>query len=271
MNITVIVPSRGRPLGLAGILSSLRMLESGAHKVTYAVACDEDDVDTIEMCKSLMDQLPLRWFAGSRPVSLGGLVNEIALKVPADVYTAVCDDVLCVTMCWDAYIAEAVEKKPYGVFWWKNALPAEAFWAIVTEKWRAAAGGIFTDHYPFWYDDLCLVELWIMATNEDPQGLEIFLADRPVKTMRLREVKFWRSLFTKTRAWRVKHGREIALKLGLPTPRLSEEFARQWTDILGEAPDEHCERIQDIQGDPGPPDPSYLIARSRAEKILAQC
>lgn len=271
MKFTVIIPSRGRPLGLAAILGSLRALESGKHEVTYVVACDDDDPQTAQLCEKLKEALPLKISVNPRPVSLGGLVNQVALQYPADVYTAVCDDVLCVTLAWDGVIAEAVEKKPYGVFWWKNALPQEAFWAIVTETWRAAADGVFTDHYPFWYDDLCLVELWFMATNEDPQGLEIFLVDLPKTTHRLRDIQFWRELFTRTRAWRVKQGRDIAKKLGLPEPRLSAEFAKRWEAMLGTLSDERCQQIENIQGDAGEPDPAYLRAYARAKELMKRC
>jgi hypothetical protein len=195
MDIVVIIPTRNRVKGLSIILSSLQMLESGKHQVRYAIGCDEDDAVTLEYAAVLQKQSPERIAVriGPRPTTLGGLVNEMAEYMRADIYTSLCDDTLCVTPFWDDVLAQAAEKTPHGVFFWQNAFPQMCHWAAVTEKWRAAAGGISTSHYPYWFDDLCLEALWIMATDADPIYLECRLADKPVNTMRMRELKFWRT------------------------------------------------------------------------------
>jgi hypothetical protein len=46
-----------------------------------------------------------------------------------EVYTALCDGLVCNTPYWDRLIAGAVMLKPYGVFWWKNAFEtAITYW-----------------------------------------------------------------------------------------------------------------------------------------------
>src|SRR4051812_6990468 len=99
MNITVIIPSRGRVTGLCAVLKSLRILESGKHNVQYVVGCDEDDFPTINLCSMLQKDMPdnFSFRVSKRPKTLGGLVNELAALVPGEVYTALCDDTVCTT------------------------------------------------------------------------------------------------------------------------------------------------------------------------------
>src|SRR3990167_2392694 len=220
MRITVAIPSRGRVFGLTGILRTMKLLESGKHEVKYVVGVDRDDEETQVACKWLGQQLPLGCRTDDRPVSLGGLINQLALCQPADVYTAINDDILCLSPNWDEEIAQAVEKLPYGVFWWTDRSGNGALFPIVTEKWREAAGGIFGEWFPFWYDDLCLLELWMMTTDDEIHQLDIFVCDKPrTVTHRMRELRFWQRVYIASRVLRVKQAREIAARLGLPPPQ----------------------------------------------------
>jgi hypothetical protein len=270
MDITVILPSRKRTRGLYAVLSSLTMLESGKHRVYYGVCADDDDEETISFCKEMQGKMRLAFRVGERQKTMGGVINEMATLMPAEVYLVINDDILCLDYAWDDVIAEAVEKTPHGVFWWKNAYPMDALYPIVTEKWRQAAGQIFTNHYPFWFDDLCLIEVWMMTTGQEPIRLDISIVDKPVSTQRMRDLKFWQGLYTQTRKLRVLQSYEIAEKLGLPRPTASEEFARRLTEALIVMDEEHLKQIEINQGETSPPDAAYLVAKERAEKILEE-
>lgn len=273
MDISVIIPSRKRTRGLSAIITSMHLLESGKNKVTYGVACDADDNQTITLCEQLKKEIPLAHYIGpGRPSSLGGLVNYMASHMPADVYTAVGDDNICLTPYWDEVIAQAVKAVPHGVFWWKNAFPEEATYAIVTEKWRAAADRkIFTDSYPFWFDDLCLLETWMMATGQEAMVLDCTIADKPYHTYRMRDLWFWREFFTETRGLRIKQSHKIAERLGLPDPDFATAFAEKMTIALEKMPKERIEQIERNQGETNiPPDHNYVMTRARAERILSE-
>lgn len=246
------------------------MLESGEHEVAYGVCCDDDDPQTSLLCAGLQGEIPLAFRVGPRPESLGGVINDMAERMPADAYLALTDHCLCLTPNWDEKIAAAVAQTPHGVFWWKNALPHEALLAIVTEGWRKAAGGIFTDHYPFWFDDLCLLEQWVMATDAEPLVLDVTLAHKATSTHRMRDLPFWQDFFIRTRALRVEKGKEIAAALGLPTPAIGFALAERLTAILKSVPPSELHKIEQGQGDASPPDPAYLAAKARAESILTR-
>ncbi len=274
MDITVIIPSRKRVRGLYAVLSSLRMLESGLHKISYGVCLDNDDSETRDFCIEAQKVMPLAYRCGPRQKTMGGVINDMAERMKGDVFLVINDDILCISPSWDREIANAVEKTDYGVFWWNNALPTDtrrfmdALYPIITDKWRQAAGGIFTDHYPFWYDDLCLIELWYMTTEKEPLRLDISIVDKPVMTTRMRDLKFWQSLYTKTRRERVKKGIEIAEKLGLPIPKTGGIMAEKLTEALVSMSDERLKEIELNQGESSPPDEAYLVAKSRAQVII---
>ena len=265
MDITVITPSRKRVRKLATALTSMRYLESKKNRVHYYVVYDNDDDETHEFCLKLRAEgfnIGLR--RGPRFETMGGVVNEVAEYAKADVYLVINDDTLCMGLNWDQVIERACKKTPYGVFWWKNALPVQTLYPIVTEKWRQAAGGVFTDHYPFWFDDLCLIELWMMATDQESIFLNCKLINMPTHTHRMRDLRFWQQVYNKTRPLRVKKALEIAEKLGLPTPKLIMSFAEKVDEAFGSMTSERLREIEVGQGDFNiPPDPSYLSVKAR--------
>jgi hypothetical protein len=270
MNITVIIPSRKRVRGLSAVLTSLHNLESGKHNVQYIVGCDEDDKATINLCAMIQRDMPNKFSykVGPRPKTLGGLVNHLAELVPGEVYTALCDDLICTTPHWDKLIAEAVMLKPYGVFWWKNAFEFLVTYAIVTERWRQAAGGIFCGHFPYWFEDLWLFEQWTMATDEEALGVNCCIAEKMTGTIRMRELSFWCDFFNKTRTHRVTQSKEIAARLGLSEPKKSGEFAEIMAKgIAARMTPELIEQIE-RQGDASSPEESYLAAKADAIKML---
>lgn len=269
MKITVIILSRKRVRGLSAALTSLSRLESGKHDVAYAVGCDRDDPETAALCAEMGQELNLSYRVGPRPQSLGAVINDLAGRVPGDVYVLLADDVLCLTYAWDDIIVRAVGETPHGVFFWKNALPMDVTYPIVTEKWRQAAGCCYTDLFPFWYDDLALIEQYVMATDSTPRALDILIADKPDKTHRMRDLKFWQGFFLFTRKERLERGKEIAARLGLSPPVKGEQFAKDMAETFRPLGDDELQKIQDNQGDQSPPDAGYLAAKARAEKMMA--
>ena len=259
---------------LATALTSMRYLESGDNTVHYYVIYDDDDEETHDFCQKLRNSnFPLGYRRGPRFETMGGVINQVAEYAhdndKSDVYLVINDDTLCLSLNWDRYISEAVEKTPYGVFWWKNALPVETLFPIVTEKWRQAAGGMFTDHYPYWFDDLCLIELWMMATDQESIFLDCMLIDMPVHTHRMRDLRFWQQVYNKTRPMRVEKAVEIAEKLGLPKPKMLQTFAKMIDKEFSGMTSDRLREIELSQGDVKiTPDPSYLKVKARMKAFM---
>lgn len=269
MKISVIIPSRGRVRGLSAAITTLDMLASGKNEIRYGVCVDEDDPATRVYALGLAGSMPIDVLSGPRPESLGGLVNSMASYMPADVYCSLTDDVICLTPLWDERVRAAAEEMPHGVFFWKNALPQDSLFAVVTERWRAAAGGIFTNHYPYWFDDWALCELWTLATGLEPLRFGGELADRPRHTHRLRDLRFWQEFYQFQRHERVREAKRIAAALNLREPEHADEMARRLFDTLRPMEPEQIAQIE-RQGDAGEPDAAYLAAKARAEQMMRE-
>lgn len=266
-SINVLIPSRGRPTQLAAALTSLNMCLSGENNVWFCVACDDDDTDTQQLLRRMRADMPLNIRIGPRPESLGSVANDLAAHWPADAYAVFGDDLLCVSYGWDALVAKAVRETPHGVFWWTSSSGVETYVPIITEKWRAAAGFIFTEHFPFWFDDLWLQELWIMATQTPPQVLPIKLVDKPQATIRMRELRFWQDFYARMRGERVRHGRQIAAALGIPEPVIGPMLAERLNALT--VSDEFLADIERRNhADTGEPSEMYLRTRARAEELM---
>lgn len=267
--ISVVIPSRGRVRGLSAIVTALYFLRSYKNDIQFGVVCDEDDEPTINFCREIQKEIPLSYLVGPRRETMGEMVNSMAEKLPADAYLVINDDVMCLSLNWDQCIAEALEKTPHGVFWWASEGEHQVLFPIVSHAWKEAAGGVFSDFFPFWYDDLCLVELWTMTTSEESIILPIKICDRPKTiTHRMRELKFWQKVYNGTRKLRVKKAYEIAEKLGLETPQAPDKIAILLDLHMRRVSDENIQKIEDNQGDKNPPDAAYLRKREAAEKLL---
>jgi hypothetical protein len=261
--------SRGRPLQLVAALTSLRDNESGKHEVRYAVACDVDDKATIGTLVSLQAKLPLGYRVGHRPVSLDALHNQLALDMPADVYACFIDDALCLTKDWDDRIAEVYEANPKGLWWWRSKGPDLTLMPITSEAWRQAAGRIFPEHFPYWWGDTWLSEVFVLATERNLDFAPVEFLDCPKKTHNMRELRFWHNYYLFLQPERIAEARKIAAGLGLPAPTITGPLAQ----VIGTPNQDFVKRIDEIekmQGDPGEPHEGYRIAKERAVAKLME-
>lgn len=261
VRIAVLIPSRGRPNGLLATILSMHGKLSGQNDVTYVIGCDAGDDDTISMALSLWQGgLPVVPRIGERPESLGGLVNQLAEKCPADVYCSLGDDVRVLTMGWDGVVAKAWRAEPDGVWWW--CASNDATFAIVSEAWRQAAGRIFSDHFPYWWDDLGLIEIQRYVLGRKGDRLDIHLQDRAAGTHRMRDLAFWERFFWSLRGERQAEARMIAERLGRPAVSLDGLSLEKNADF-------NADEIEAKDGDRSPPTPEYLSILNRAKALMA--
>ncbi len=269
MKITCMIPTR-RADQIIGCVHSFAMLESREHEVTYAIGVDSDDPASIEAAARVVQNRRASLTIFERLPSLGAYHNELAARVPADVYTTLGDDVICIAPRWDAAIATAVEVNPKGIWWWACPPEREAIYPIVTEAWRVAAGRIFTDLFPCWYDDVWLREVAMMVTGGDvPRMAGAALIDCPMPTTRMRDLLFWDDFFHVCRPARLAEARKIADVLC--PERDSDAMALMSAQFCPN--DKFRASIPEIeknQGDKLPVTVSYIASKQRAEGIMAK-
>ncbi len=189
----------------------------------------------------------------------------MAARHPADAYCFVSDDTEPLTRDWDEAIHTAWKARSDGVWWWRTLKQRPATYAVISHKWFIAAEKRpFTDYFPFWWDDIWLLNVWAIASGLPPQPLEAVLDDRPFATQRMRDLKEWTDFYVwceplrKAQALRMQ--RALGWKVGLYESPIGD--VRQ--AFLADIPN-----IEARQGDKGPPTPEYIAARTRAQAMMA--
>jgi hypothetical protein len=260
MKIVVIIPSRTAPFKLQEMLQEARRLESGKHDVRYVVGIDDDDQNTLAMGTMLRLQSPqYRYRVFKRMSSLGQMSNIIAGENPSDCYCSLGNDAEIMTHDWDEAIHKAWSVRPDGVFWWKGCECP-----IVSDRWFKAAGYLYTDYFPFWWDDNWLIQLWAMASDGPQLFIEAALADKPLGTLRMRDLLFWTRFYGAMKPERQREAARIAIALGWPVGSLEDE--------TGDVKDHFWKMIESVekgQGEKEPPTPEYLKAFERAQRLVA--
>jgi hypothetical protein len=260
MKIVVLIPSRTAPFKLQDTLHAARSLESGRHDVRYVVGVDHDDPNTLAMCTMLtLQSRQYRYRVFKRMSSLGHMSNIMAAENPADCYCSLGNDTVPVTPGWDEAVHKAWSARPDGVFWWHGCECP-----IVSHKWMKAAGYLYTDFFPFWWDDNWLIQLWAMASDGPQLFIDGRLEDKPLATLRMRDLRFWTEFYGHMKPYRQKEAARIATALGWPVGSLEDD--------TGDVKDHFWKVIEDVeraQGDKEPPTEAYRIAKERAERLMA--
>ncbi len=271
--------SRGNPHGLETMLSAAYFLSSGMNEIRYFVSWDADDIATGEAIKRLEGYgMKIESIAGKRPVTLGELSNNMARHVvermpDVDAFCGLTDRVIPLTQYWDEFLAQGLSSKDDGIFWWN--MPGEnggvqLTMPIITAKWYKAAGSIFTEYFPFWFDDTWLRELDTLVHGLSHRVIPITVGGpRKEPTKRLRDLRFWMDFFIAKFPERVAHAEQIAKNLGIN--RVHDEKVIQEFNNRNKEWDQKWQSWEIIFGGNNKntlPDETYLIAKKRAEESL---
>lgn len=266
LKISVLIASRGNAEGLRTVIGALDMLKSGAYSIIYIVASDNDDKATHDVATSLCrDGIPVQIYLSERRSSLGSAWNECSHGM-ADIFALVTDRALCVTPHWDIYLADSYNKDDTRVVWWTtNAGPVIP---IVPRKWIEASGQLFTEYFPFWFDDTWVHELSALVhglPNYMVQASCFVVKKNPV-TKRLRDLRFWMDFFIAKRPERIAHAAKIRASLNLPEPDMVP--VNQWFESTDKMWDRDWQKWEEVMGDKSEPDESYLTAKKSTEEFM---
>lgn len=218
MKITVGLPSRNRPAGLLSVLSALDGISSGQNQITYAVILDNDDYVTLEQFehweKSGMIPQGVQKLVGDRSLGVHARFNAAMRQFPADIYSQACDDAWPMAFRWDALLAGAAMLPAFS--WQEMNDPENATYPIISHKWlEATEGRFYTEHFPFWFADTWIAEVFTLAFAK-PIGVvnQLQMAGRRGQTQGMRELAFWFEMFAATRVERIEEARKIASAYG---------------------------------------------------------
>lgn len=261
MKIHVLIPSKGRPQSLEAVIGTLRGLATGAHEVRYTVLADDGDASTKDAAEHVGAELVI----GSGLVN--ARTNALVQTSDADAFMPWADDLYAVAPEWDEIVRLALEKVP--AFSWRELQDPQNHTAIVlSRKWVESAGRFFPEHFPFWFSDTWLKEVYGFVFGQNMAIVEqLSFSHKRTPTHGMRDLAFWFEVFAATRGERIAEAKRIAVALG-----------RAWQDRpelvrLFEAGDEkQLENVPRYEvafgAKAGEPGAAYLEALKRAQALL---
>lgn len=148
--VSVLLPSRGRPVPLAEAVASLRDLADQPDRLEVLVAADDDDPPTVRAAEEIGATVlvsPRHGYAG-----LHLYVNALARRASGTWLALWNDDARMLTRGWDQRVAEA----PVGVLWPREAAyPDCNTFPIVHRSIVDALGHVsLNPHYDSWLQEI---------------------------------------------------------------------------------------------------------------------
>lgn len=259
MKIHVLIPSKGRAKSLETVIGALQQLESGENVVRYTVLIDFGDAETEAAAERV----------GAEVVEGEGLVNarENALIAAsdADAFMPWADDLLALAPGWDEITRLALEKVP--AFSWREVQDPENHTAIVlSAKWVRAAGRFFPEHFPFWFSDTWLKEVYGFVSGRNMPIIEqLSFSHKRTPTQNMHDLAFWFTVFARTRDERVEESKRVAAAMG------EEWESKPWLVVMFEQGDQmQLQRVPQYEAafgaGKGEQSESYKAAKARAER-----
>lgn len=271
MKLSIVLATRKRP----GLLSRTvtETLKHIRHPETkLVIVCDDDDDGTLSMRDALNDPR-IVWSVEPRPDSLGEKYNRVMRVAPADVYMVMVDYAPCVTDGFDERVIDAAQVYPDGYAVILGHLANLSFSSIngVTHKLAEKMGGIYPEHFPYWFIDHWLEDVAKQIGRQVFVDALIDCSKRP-GTMDKREPGFWGVLFD----WLHMERRRIAQDI-ITSPDFDETAARK-AALLRNYPlvEEWSVIINSMtRNDPGVEvdanDERYARIRQRANETIKSC
>lgn len=268
MKLLVIMASRGNPHGLTATISSLMGLAGGKHDIVIKVGIDDDDADSLAYTPTIQIVYPnVQFVIVGRKPTLGAVLNDLARNEDADAYIPLTDRMVILTPLWDEIVANASMHFYNHVLWW--TAEQGTIMPILTRKWYEASGQVFTEYFPFWFDDTWLAEVNGFVNGNAGYAIPASIWRRPGgSTKRCHDMRFWMDFFISKRQERIETAKKIGKALHLP--EIYDGIHEMIKQMQGRdnfwATD--WQRLEKEFGDPSEPDFSYHEAQRQAEAFM---
>lgn len=269
--IALLITSRHHHLDLIATVKHFHRTAFRPDLLSFRVRVDDDDEESMIAVAELKCEVNLIDDIGhGRPKALGTCINRLAAAAPADLYFVLNDDVSVSPANWDLFIRSAfADPSTYIAY---PALADANFGAdypIFSRRWYdAVEGQLFTDYFPFWFDDRWAGDVHRLVTNKGFTIIEqAVLCARKTKTQRMRDLAFWFDYYLYLEPERFRQVQDVMdrLKMGI---NLADDEARiEHAVRLRATHEKHREdrpKTHATMHDDAPPDHAYMAAKDEA-------
>ena len=285
----VLINSRGHAEGLITTCMYLANTANEPTNIKFSIRADIDDPDTIVAVQRLSNYMDVSLTYGPRPMSMGAEHNRMAVNNPASVAYLVLNDSVypcpiikkektedaptseVAMAAWDVTMEEILANfvdNRTSIFCWHLTQGKTGDYPIIPKRWYDAAGRIFPEYYPFWFDDQWLMAVHCMVHGTTFSRIESLMVHAP-KTFvqRMRDNMTWVEHFQSLEHERITEAMKIREAFGMDA-EIPEKFL---SDIRGYETRFHKEFAEKEErlGDKREPDSSYLAALDAAQRTIA--
>ncbi len=203
-HISLLLPTRGRPEFLARVFDSIAKTVGDADGMDAWVYVDHDDPVTKQYVHSesyLRYPFRINWVLGERTLSQGQMVNVLRERCTTNpgIYLPCADDYLFKSRKWDDAIRAAfdryLDRIVLGYIPNPHSAPEQVSFPILSAHWTNITGRIFTEFFPFWFDDTWLDHVSGMVRRKVRIEIQAESIGGVGKTPRLKNLPFWQSFF----------------------------------------------------------------------------
>lgn len=270
-DISILVPTRGRPEKITRLLDSL-----GEHaNVEVIVGCDDDD-PTMEATPVYRN---VRFIHGPRHDTLGALFNTLAAEAKGDWLMAMGDDYVMETENWAEILLNCGKQLPlrYGVMFARDPHHPNFTTIFCIHRNTYSKLGYFTpSFFPYWFVDTWWDEIAEITGIKLEMPIDVGLPDGRGETQGLREFPFWLKVFNATRPMRAKDGLTImktAFTEGDPyAAQIMQSFPQRMNHV-----EQRVAHLNNLElqakigsGVHGEPTERYLKAKAYGEKLIEE-
>ncbi|MEB3197676.1 MAG: tetratricopeptide repeat protein [Candidatus Sericytochromatia bacterium] len=219
--ISVLVASRGRPEALGRYLLSVRDTVARPDLIDVWVYRDNDDEsESLDLQKLVGPIIKVHVIEGPPLLTQGEICNTLRRACTSNpgIYCPGGDKLRYETFGWDEEVRQAFSYYPdrLALVFLRDQINGKNFAStfLISAEWANALGRIFTEYFPFWYDDTWLNSLAQMIGRFHP--LQSTLRVQIGETQRMQNLLFWEQFFNCTFPVRVKESERLR-ELLIPT------------------------------------------------------
>lgn len=288
--ISLLVGTRSRPQVLQAFLRSLEETTVEKELIEVWIYADEDDRATLEFITTLRAapcSFPVSFVIGPSPESMGCLVNTLRQHLtsgPGILFP--CNDKgLFIDLGWDVRVREVFAENPDGITmaYLMDFYHGPHFggFCLLSARWADVIGHVFTEFFPFWFDDTWINQVAMMVGRRCRVPAIIAMQGAGVRgrTLRLRNLPFWTRFFENTLEERVREAGLLRQAISPPLAS-SQDRSTEEADALARRFDaaRHSEgairnleaKFSPAPGSRPPLDPRYSRQERRAVAFLLQ-
>ncbi len=267
MRLTIALATRGRPELLKKTLE--RTMPNIQHPGTRMVVLA--DLDDEQMDGFAFDGVSIS--RGVRPDSVGEKFNRVLQIARADVYMVMVDYVAYVTPGFDRKILEAASVFPdrIGVVYNHMANLSFPFMNAVTDGYVEKTGGIYPEHFPYWFVDHWLDDIARMIGRVAFADVQVQAHSGKPTTQGHREPAFWATLYDALTLDRRRIARSIIDSEDFQEPEWRKKLLREHYPLIEERSAILNNMVKDMAAYDKTTDARYERIRAKAVSTIKRC